>query len=200
MSVEAGHGTEGPTVDTPCGQEQGDPCPQGTPDVVVGRAAPTMPARPTGAGTRRGTLVLRVFGAALIVIVTAIAVFLLLPRGDAAGAAGTPQADASSETALAVARAAFDANNASADSAPKQQVVNGWYANDLGVIEVNQRDAAITATRATNTQLTTVHNDISRSNELAAGLTKAVLLVSVLVAVKTALDLVVGARRARTRA
>ncbi|MDN5963873.1 MAG: hypothetical protein L0H81_04950 [Actinomyces sp.] len=131
---------------------------------------------------------------------TAIAVFLLLPRGDAAGAAGTPQADASSETALAVARAAFDANNASADSAPKQQVVNGWYANDLGVIEVNQRDAAITATRATNTQLTTVHNDISRSNELAAGLTKAVLLVSVLVAVKTALDLVVGARRARTRA
>lgn len=91
MSVEAGHGTEGPTVDTPCGQEQGDPCPQGTPDVVVGSAAPTMPARPTGAGTRRGTLVLRVFGAALIVIVTAIAVFLLLPRGDAAGAAGTPR-------------------------------------------------------------------------------------------------------------
>lgn len=200
MNVEAGHGTEGPTVDNPGGQEQGDRAPEGTPDVVAGNAAPKMPARPTGAGTRRNTLVLRVFGAALIVIVTGVAAFLWLPRGDAAGAAGTPQADASSETALALARATFEANNASADSALKQQVVNGWYANDLGVIEVNQRDAAITATRATNTQLTTIHNDISRSNELAAGLTKAVLLVSVLVAVKTALDLVVGARRAHARA
>ena len=49
--------------------------------------------------------------------------------------AGSP-ADASSD--LAAAEIIYDSNNERTEGAPQQAVVNGWYANDLGVIQASQ--------------------------------------------------------------
>lgn len=49
--------------------------------------------------------------------------------------AGSPT-DASSD--LAAAEINYDSNNELAEGAPQQAVVNGWYANDLGVIQASQ--------------------------------------------------------------
>lgn len=49
--------------------------------------------------------------------------------------AGSP-ADASSD--LAAAEIIYDSNNERTEGAPQQAVVNGWYANDLGVIQASR--------------------------------------------------------------
>lgn len=56
-----------------------------------------------------------------------------------------PQADAI-DSAIRVA----DLNELTADSAPQQQVVNGWVARDLLEIQAKQIDGLNTSIRATN--------------------------------------------------
>jgi hypothetical protein len=44
----------------------------------------------------------------------------------------------------------YDANNANADSAPQQQVVNDWVAKDLAVVQLNQLGDLTKAQEQTN--------------------------------------------------
>lgn len=54
-----------------------------------------------------------------------------------------PSAPGSWGSALSRAESNYDANNARISGAPQQQVVNGWYANDLATIHADQLSAQL---------------------------------------------------------
>lgn len=56
-----------------------------------------------------------------------------LALGGSPGTAVVPRST-NVDNALKTAETRYDANNSSTESAPQQQVVNGWYTNDLLVV------------------------------------------------------------------
>src|SRR5699024_2713908 len=64
----------------------------------------------------------------------------------AASPGDSPAAPGSWTGALNAAESAYDANEAETSGAPQQQVVNGWYANDLAGIHADQLTAQLAQT------------------------------------------------------
>jgi hypothetical protein len=76
----------------------------------------------------------------------------------------------SSEALIAAALSDYEANNDLADSAPQQQVVNGWVARDLLSIIARQNVSSINA----QTELASLQ---SRTNQLLGGLLMVLVLL-----------------------
>lgn len=88
-------------------------------------------------------LIFRRLGATLLVL-CAVAVWFLLKPAEKA------EASADFGPSIAAAMADYKANNASTDSAPQQQVVNGWVAKDLLEVIVRQQNAALSPASASS--------------------------------------------------
>ncbi|MBU1801522.1 MAG: hypothetical protein KKA97_04625, partial [Actinobacteria bacterium] len=69
-------------------------------------------------------LLFRRIGALFLALAAVVVWFLLEPEGDSTGTADYSEA-------ISSAMGDYDMNNAMADSAPQQEVVNGWVAKDL---------------------------------------------------------------------
>ena len=81
-------------------------------------------------------LVVRRLGAACLVLAAVAVWFLLKPAEKASDAADFAPA-------IAAAMGDYKTNNASTDSAPQQQVVNGWVAKDLLEVIAHEQNAAL---------------------------------------------------------
>ena len=86
-------------------------------------------------------LLLRRLGAACLVLAAVAVWFLLKPADKAAESADFGPA-------IAAAMDDYDTNNASTDSAPQQQVVNGWVAKDLLHVLAREQNAALSPSSA----------------------------------------------------
>lgn len=77
-------------------------------------------------------------------VVAALAIALVVVGFMFVGSAKKVEVPTSSEVTskMAAAKSNFDANNTGAASAPQQQVVNGWYTNDLLTVLAQGIDSA----------------------------------------------------------
>jgi hypothetical protein len=97
---------------------------------VAARSEPSLTGK--GASTAKRTRWISAVVGAVVIIIGAIS-FLVAAAPDTSGFSGKLDA-AMTESQL---------NENSADSAPKQQVVNGWVARDLAHIQVEQNNAEL---------------------------------------------------------
>jgi len=74
---------------------------------------------------------------AVCLVIAAVAVWLLLTPTE------KPADSADFTSAIASALDAYETNNSSADSAPQQQVVNGWAAKDLLEVIARAQNAVL---------------------------------------------------------
>lgn len=86
-------------------------------------------------------LIVRRLGAILLVLAAVAVWFMLKPEEKV-------QAEADFGAEIAAAMADYKANNASTDSAPQQQVVNGWVAKDLLEVIAREQNAALSPASA----------------------------------------------------
>jgi hypothetical protein len=77
-----------------------------------------------------------------LLVLAAVAVWFLLKPAEKA------PAKADFGPSIVAAMADYKANNASTDSAPQQQVVNGWVAKDLLEVIARQQNAALSPASA----------------------------------------------------
>lgn len=124
------------------------------------RSAPAGAAVATSTGTSSSGSGLRVLR------LVALVVILVLAIGAAALAlTGKPEEYDASDSGILISAAlsSAEANEALADSAPQQQVVNGWVARDLLSIIARQNDSALAAQAE-------IANQQARTNQLLRGL------------------------------
>ena len=109
----------------------------------AGGPAPDVPVLP-GAGRRRLPVgaVVRATGAVLLAGLAVVLWFVMAPE---------EIDDSAAEVAVALAE--YEANEARADGAVQQQVVNGWVAKDLLAIIARQADDAARADRQADDRL-----------------------------------------------
>jgi hypothetical protein len=81
----------------------------------------------------------------LVLSVAAIAIFLLM-EPDRPEQGSSSLSATSYQSLIDLAMSDYDANDALAESAPQQQVVNGWVARDLLQIQARQLTGQIVAT------------------------------------------------------
>jgi len=87
-----------------------------------------------------------------LVFVTAAIILVVFGLIISASTPSTSTSSTSSKIAAATAR--YETNNVSADSAPQQQVSNGWYTNDLLLVLNNElRDGIRDEIRESNNKL-----------------------------------------------
>lgn len=85
--------------------------------------------------------------------IKALAVVLAIAVVALAGLAlqkGSEKVTESRDAEKLVALLDYDTNNGNADSAPQQQVVNGWVAKDLAIVQLNQLGDLTKAQEQTN--------------------------------------------------
>jgi len=115
-------------------------------------------------GSGKGIRIFRVVALAVLVVgAVAIAVLTLTRKPN-------EYSVSSSEALIAAALSDYEANNDLADSAPQQQVVNGWVARDLLSIIARQNVSSINA----QTELASLQ---SRTNQLLGGLLMVLVLL-----------------------
>ena len=83
---------------------------------------------------------------ALAVVLAVVAVVL----GSSAMQKGSEKVTQSRDGEQLSALLDYDANNANAETAPQQQVVNGWVAKDLAIVQLNQLGDLTKAQEQTN--------------------------------------------------
>ena len=86
-------------------------------------------------------ILVRRIGAILLALAAIAVWFVLTPASQQTSSASFSQD-------IASALASYESNNATASSAPQQQVVNGWAAKDLLEIIAREQNAALSPTTA----------------------------------------------------
>lgn len=118
---------------------------QGHPPPEPPAASKPAPVDPT----RGPKSILRIIWAAAMLLLLGVVWVLTSP--------GEPPGEQHWASELTLAESAYEVNEANTQGAPQQQVVNGWYANDLAAIHVDQ----LTAQAAQNTYLGAVNDRIA---------------------------------------
>lgn len=158
--------------------------------VAIASTSRTEPHR--GDRSKRGLL--RLISASLlaVAVLALVAVFVrgLLPSLKPATPASASSSKISSSSSVERVQGNADINNFTADSAPKQQVVNGWHQIGLQEIEIDRLDDTVNASLATGGEIQALRSDVARSNTLLEGATKALLVLIGLSALQVVLRIV----------
>lgn len=147
-----------------------------TPTYSAPAAEPVVPSQ-YSSPTPPPTSIKRFLPGAAVIVFGVVLIILGLALGGSPGTAIVPSTT-SIDTNLSTAASRYDANNVSTASAPQQQVVNGWYTNDLLIIVAN----AVSDTQKSDQALAENQQKILSSNSkvvLFTWLSISILLVGI---------------------